>query len=250
MALEIVKNGDVWQLPDNFHLTDIGFRRRTKPVPKVFSHGGADKSDSMIEVRYLSLEGSLSAKNDIEYDNKWNELVLKISQKDFYLRDGNQQILIHQAKKVDQPFAKGLRKRLGEIEIDLVALDPFWYSTIKSEDEETITGSPQEWNVTNNGNMEVHPIITITNNGSYGAIVMKNMTDDERMFTYEDLAFKNGAYVVIDCVNGTVKRGATGTDTIRFFSGSFLRLLPDTNTIRIEGLTNATVKHEWYRREL
>jgi len=245
MALKIIKDADSWQLPSEFHLTNLDFRRRLKISPKAHADGAADISDQKIEPRYLSLEGLLSAENDSEYDNKWNELILKISQKDFYLRDGDWQILIHRTRDVKQSFDPGLRKRLSEIEIEFVALDPFWYHKDLSYEEQSCSSPPTEFTVTNDGNYMVYPVIKITANANNPSMSVKNKSDNNILFSYSDGGFTTGKQLIVNCKEGIVQLDEV--DTIRYFDGQFLKLLAGNNTIEYDGAA-ATIRFEWHKR--
>lgn len=247
MGLKIVKDGITWDLPNNFHLIDVGFQRRMELIAKAFADGGADRGDDMIDIRTLSLEGQLFANMDSQYDNKWNELVIKLTQKNFYLEDGDWRILIGRAGMIGQAFPRGLRKRLGEIEIELVALDPFWYYKNLSSKGENCPTPPTQFVVLNGGSYAVCPIIKIIANANNPDMTVKNIADGDVLFSYQDTGFTIGKELVVDCKEGKVE--LDGTNTIRYFNGQFLRLLPGNNTIEYDG-ADAHVNFEWYKRKL
>lgn len=247
MGLKIIKDGDTWNLPDNFHLVDAGFQRRMELIAKAFADGGVDRGDDMIDIRSLMLEGQLFAETDSQYDNKWNELILNLNQKDFHLEDGDWRILIGRARMIDQIFPRGLRKRLGEIEIEFVALDPFWYHKDLSAKGEDCPTPPTQFVVINTGSYAVYPIIKITANVNNPNMSVKNITDGDILFSYEDVGFTIDKKLVVDCKKGTVE--LEETNTIRYFDGQFLRLLPGNNTIEYDG-ADAHVSFEWYKRKL
>lgn len=247
MALKIVKNGDTWQLPANFQLISSGFEKRMEIIAKAFGDGGADRGDNMVGVRQLSLEGQLSANADMQYDNKWDELVLKLTQKDFYLEDGDWRILIGGTRMINHSFLPGLRKRLSQIEIDLLALDPFWYYKSLSSKGEDCPTPPKQFVVLNGGNYSVYPVIKVTANANNSDMSIKNITDGDVLFSYQDTGFTTGKELLVDCKDGTVKLEAA--NTIRYFNGQFLRLLPGNNTIEYNG-ADAHVSFEWYKRKL
>jgi len=247
MGLKIVRDGTTWDLPGNFHLVDVGFQRRMDLVAKAFSDGGADRGDDMIDIRELSLEGQLFADTDSQYDNKWDELVIKLTQKDFYLEDGDWRILIAWARILGQTFPRGLRKRLGEIEIELIVLDPFWYYKNLSSKGENCPTPPTQFVVLNGGSCAVYPIIKIIANASNPDMTVKNITDGDVLFSYQDNGFTIGKELVVDCKEGTVE--LDGTNTIRYFNGQFVRLLPGNNTIEYNRV-DAHISFEWYKRKL
>jgi len=69
-------------------------------------------------------------------------------------------------------------------------------------------------------------------------------------FTYVNNYFVSGNDLIIDCKEGTVVRETT--NSIRYFSGAFLKLLPGDNEIKYTGDTDGatTVKFEFYKRFL
>lgn len=247
MSLKIIKDSDEYDVPANFMITATPFSRRINLSNRAQADGGANSGDGKVNPRIITLSGQLWGESDSEFEAKYDALVLKLMQNDFYLRNGNWQILIHAMQNYDPTIDKGLWKRLEEGEFELVALDPFWYYTALSSKEETITTDPQSFVANNEGNYDVYPVITITAAANNLSMSLKNETDEDVLFSYVDGGFTTGKVLVVDCGAGTVE--LDGVDTIRYFSGQFLRLLPGNNTLTYTG-ANATVKVEWYKRKL
>ncbi|MCX5657843.1 MAG: phage tail family protein [Candidatus Omnitrophica bacterium] len=247
MSLQIVKGSDIYNLPASFCLTDLSFNKRINIGGKAYMDGGVNKGDGMFAVRYFQLEGSLWGESDSAYDTKFDELILKLSQEDFYLRDGNWQILINHAHAVDHSPDPGLRKRNTEISFKMVALNPFWYYRTITTITEECSETPHDFVINNINSYLIYPVITITANINNSSFSLKNKTDGNALFSYEDIGFLEDDELIIDCQEGTVER--EGTDSIRYFDGQFLKLLAGNNELEYTGVA-VTLKFEWYRRKL
>lgn len=95
----------------------------------------------------------------------------------------------------------------------------------------------------NEGNSEVFPVFEIIADADLGdGIEMVNASDGNVLFSYTDSNFTSGKKLTVDCKEGTVD--LDGTNTIRFFSGQFLKLIAGTNTLKFTGdKCQITVKH-------
>ncbi|MBA7568554.1 hypothetical protein ES708_10283 [subsurface metagenome] len=134
-----------------------------------------------------------------------------------------------------------------EYSIEFKAESPYWESTTPLSPEETILIDGHEWTVNNPGDVNVYPVITITADTTIADLIIQNLTDiptgeDEGLkFEYEDLEFDLSApTLIVNCQEGTVQRN--GANTIRYFSGAFLKLLPGDNTIKWTGSTDGATK--------
>ena len=234
---------------ESFGIVSSPFSVRNKSSQRAFSHGAKDVSDGMVDKRIVEVRGQIWGDTISSYNSKMDDFYEALYKQDQKLyKDANRYLNVKKATVITPRLAANNFPRLSNVVIKFFCEDPFWYSVSKTEYNESITETPHEWNVENQGIVEVHPIITITNDGSYASLSLKNKTDDNALFTYDDSNLASGASVVIDCQEGTVLRSTT--DTIRYLTGSFLRLLKGVNTLEITGLTNASVEVEFYRRWL
>jgi hypothetical protein len=243
----IVKGSDIYQLPDQFYLTDTGFSKNSSLLKLAGSDGGYNKGDKTVNSRTLRLSGSLWDKTDPAFQTKWNALFQKLSQEDFYLRRGNWQILISQADNIESQFDSGLYDRFGELNIDLIAANPLWEYITSSSGSATCDTSPKQFTINNTGNYKTYPVITITATENNSSVQLKNITDDDLLFTYSDIWFTSGKSLIIDCQEGTVELASI--DTIRYFEGQFLKLLPGNNIFEYTG-DKVTISMSWKNRKL
>ena len=85
----------------------------------------------------------------------------------------------------------------------------------------------------NPGQWESHPEISLWAKGTCDDITVINTTDESLQFTLADPSLLTGEKAVIDCQQGTVIRDST--NTIAFFQGAFLKLLPGDNALTYQG---------------
>jgi len=89
--------------------------------------------------------------------------------------------------------------------------------------------------VTNDGNIEVFPVITFTcgAGSDISKIKITNDNDAGKYFEYEPASnLTSGDVVEVDCEEGTVE--LAGSDDIAHFSGSFIKLAAGDNSITVE----------------
>jgi len=260
--LKIIEGVTEYTLPIEFTIKDDNLAVRSRVSDRVFAHGAVDISDGKINEKIIRLEGIIYGDNRAAYLTNLRALREKIYQEDYKLYQGdpasyNYFINIAKALKIQDDYMEGQDYCAGKTIIDLLALDPFWYYKSEDSDEETITEDGHSWTVTNNGNVNVYPVITITADTTIANLIIQNETDipdgeDEGLkFQYQDPAFKlTSPTLAVDCQGGTVYRSET--NTIRYFSGAFLKLLPGDNTIKWTGSTlgASKLKFEFRRRFL
>jgi phage-related protein len=125
----------------------------------------------------------------------------------------------------------------AQVQVTFVCEDPFWYEGYV-EETTTIASSPTTFPIFVTGNVEVHPIITVTPSATNASMKLENLTDDT-LFTFIDANFLSGEVMVFNGVTGAVTK--VTPDKIQYFAGSFLRLLPGLNYIKYTGAVG-TVK--------
>ena len=142
-----------------------------------------------------------------------------------------------------------------EYSIRFKAESPYWEDVnLITHNENDITDAEEghTFTVSNAGKANVYPVITITANATINDLTLENTADEQSdgnglKCKYQDPAFFEGDSIVIDCAEGTVKRG--DTNTIRYFSGAFLKLLPGDNSLKYTG-GNCSLKIEFRKRFL
>lgn len=247
MSLQIIKGAEIYTFPTGFKLDTMPISKRAKVNAVAYSDVSANLGDKRYQPRYITITGKLYAASDGSFQSKWDDLVLALSWEDFYLRDGDWQIPISQVIKISPESDDGLRKRFEEIEIELLALHPFWIHKDSSSKQEVCTSMPQQFVVNNSGNYLVYPVISIVADANNYSMSLKNVTDNDAIFSYIDTGFQTGDELIVDCQEGMVE--LDDVNTIRYFEGQFLRLLPGNNTLEYDG-DDATITITWYRRRI
>ena len=170
----------------------------------------------------------------ISYQAEFDDLMRQIGKQDFkFYKDTARYINVKNMRLSSHRFIVGDAK--AGAEVTLFCNDPFFYKdSLTTETAWAVTASPDTNSYFNEGNIDVGPGIEITANADLGSgIELKNQSDGDVLFTYEDTAFTAAKVLTVDCLNGTVD--LDGTNTLRFFSGQFLRLLAGMNTFEYTG---------------
>jgi|GEM_PF-1636635 len=243
------ENGAIYTFNKTFSIEGTPFKIKINKKDIAFSHGAIDTGDGKIEERYVTLKGTIYGSTDAEYEANLNALFAAIYKQDQTLYfDNEKYIEFTKLVSVNPVNIKGADLRACDIAIQFLAEDPFWYYVAPSTKNQAITGTPTLFDAINEGSVEAYPIISICNNGSYVPMTLRNLTGASLVFKYDEFGFLDGATLVVDCVEGTVKRD--GINTLRYFDGAFLHLVASTNSLLLDGLTDANVLVEWHRRQL
>lgn len=243
------ENGVVYTFNKTFHIDSTPFKIKVNKKDIAFSHGAVDIGDSKVEERYVTIKGTIWGRSDSEFEANLNALFAAIYKQDQTLYyDNEKYIAFTKVVSVTPSPEKGADLRAWTISIQFLAEDPFWYYVAESTKDQAITDSSILFDVVNEGNIEVYPVISVRNDGTYLPFTLRNLTGASLVFRYDEFGFIEGATVVVDCVEGTVKRN--GTNTLRYFDGAFLNLVAGTNTLQLEGLTYGNINLSWYRRQL
>jgi phage-related protein len=136
---------------------------------------------------------------------------------------------------------------LAKISFVCLCPDPYYYYETGNTDTQNIAASPTLFSINNPSDFFVFPVIEITNTANNPSLQLKNITDNDRSFNYVDAAFLNGDVLTVDCVAGTVFKGIV--NSIGYFAGNFIRLLPENNEFEYTG-ANCQILTTWTKREL
>lgn len=217
---------------------------------------GSKIKDIYLGMRIIKVKGSILASTPVELRTALDLLMhlATLGEQELTLFD-DRKILAVALPPVPK-FFSGMT--YAEFDMTFLCPNPFFEKVLPTEpDEVVIDSSPKEFEINNPGSEIAYPIITITADKTITNLILQNETDipegeDEGLkFQYQDPAFFNGNVVVVDSNgSGTVYRETT--NTIRYFTGAFLRLLPGVNTFKYTGDTNGAtkVKFEFYERFL
>lgn len=237
------KDNTVYVMPSLSSLEAFDFATRAKAQPKALAHGGILSEDDHVETRNVEVEVIIEGENIHDYIVQTNELKRYAYQKDqrLYISD-NRYINVAGLIKFKEKYIKGFYMVKSIIDLTFLAIDPFVYQDGMEEITKTITGTPAQFTVDNPGNIDTPAVITITASASATSINLKNITDNNRQFDYNDVQMVTGEVLTVDAINGTVYRGSV--NTINNFGGTFIKLLPGDNVIQYTG-GNCSIKIEF-----
>lgn len=215
--------GQEFYLPKTFELRSEPIAKKSAILEVAYVHGVKDVSDGMFSQRVIEISGKIWATTDAEYNSKWDALAEHLIKEDFRIQNRDRQIRIRKIEEVSHEYPSNVSYSYGTVTIRMLAIDPFWYGKTAIQKEITITSSPYEFQWDIGGKVETFPTIAILNNDDNPDFKIENETDSAREFRVQDALNVDGTTVIVDCVNGTVKRETT--DIISKFTGMFLRLL-------------------------
>ncbi len=123
----------------------------------------------------------------------------------------------------------------------------FNYYISRLRDTEVISSTPTSFNFSYAGGIFTRPKITFSadQGGDISSCVLQNLTSGEQV-SFSDTV-SSGNDLVIDCDEQTVKNN--GVDSIAYFAGDFLKLVPGTNYFVFTG-SDCTIKIDYYKRWL
>ncbi|MBN9415978.1 MAG: hypothetical protein J0I12_11105 [Candidatus Eremiobacteraeota bacterium] len=256
-GLSIYGGGDaVVQLPVGLVLKDNSFEAKIDRQDLMFADGRVSYGEE-IEERKLVVEGYVDADDRAAHLALMNQIRYQACLPGQRLRiNTGHYINLARLRSLDDEPVEGMDRTVARVKIEWQVDDPFWYA----ESEETRTFA-----MGGNGSFQIdlsslpnchrgqHPQITISSPVflPVGTSQITNVTDGGLTCRYGDpyLGFGNSA--TIDCVAGTVTRldGTTKTNTIRYFEGEFLRMVPGLNDFSYVGPA-CTLTFKWRPRWL
>lgn len=234
--MQLVKGADTYTLPTYVRLKGLAIATRNKDYQRTMQHGSVEAGDNTVDARSVELEILLIGTSATDHDTQMETLMKYLYRKDqklFYGPRADRYINISRLDKTKHEYVDGYAYTRSKINVTLKALDPFIYTTAPATSTKAITTTPQQFTVTNTGNIDTPAVLSITATANCPSIKLINLTDDSIGFEYSDIDMLAGQVLVIDTNAGTVARG--GLNTINGFSGSFPRLVEGSNTFQYEG---------------
>lgn len=249
MSLILTSTSDVtfYTFDSGFDLhdwSDHDFSVRGKQIPRFGRHGAAEVGDRGIEPRVVTVRGEFHAANQAALDTFLDTLKKHLHHNGnlyrFSWKSGYYITVDHVQRFQGTRFSGGLAYRSIRVEIDFLCVDPFWYSTTADSVAATSIGtSPKNITFTNNGNVPSPLTIQCDPTATWDDFTIANATDGGEILRYRDPGFGSGDQLIINGQEGTVERDSL--NTVRYFSGAFLRVLPGSNTITYTGDTGGTI---------
>lgn len=251
-GMSLYGSGSTLQLPPGLTLKDNSFETKIDRQDLLFADGRVSTGEE-IEERKLVVEGYVDADSRAEHLALMNSLRYQCSLPGQRLRiNAGHYINLARLRSFDDEAETGFDRALSKVKIEWQVDDPFWYA--ETEETRTVT-------LSGDGTFTIdlsalapcyrgqHPRITISSPVflPVATFQLTNVTDAGLTCRYGDpyLGFGNSA--TIDSVNGTVIR-SDDENTIRYFEGEFLRLIPGVNSFAYVGPAcdlTVTWRHRW-----
>lgn len=252
MALVLDDGNTQFTLPDWLVLAGRPFAMRYDSENRAFQHGGIPTGDKKMAVREIYLMTADDSVSEL-YPTKelaeaaLRELIAKLMRPNQKLIvDNEYYINIETVEEFDHAYVQGWERMLSTFNISLLATDPFLYALTETEIKHTTAAASENISITNDG-AEVYPIITVTpvdaENTSFS---LKNTSDNNRTFGYNDAQLIVGESLVVSSIAGTVLR--SGENAINNMGGTFLKLVPGANVITYTGAIGSEISIKYVER--
>jgi phage-related protein len=223
-------------LDDSFVIRNLQLESPDSMQKAALQHGGRDISQRTFNHRNVSVAGVVYSDTRQGFDTDMNALLTFIAPGSIKLYPDStldKYLMLTKMTSYKQTFVSGLEFRTAQVQLEFVCEDPFWQDVTLTTESSTLT-SGDYLALDNDGTVDCYPIITLENTGSNAALItLVNESDSDNRFLYNDLAFTANTTIVVNGVAGTVQRG--GVNTIRYKTGSFIKLVTGANTIAYAG---------------
>lgn len=240
------ENLNTYTFPATFTVKDLGWKKKIRNIPIAFRDGGDEIGDKKLDSRIITIEGIVS--DNATYAatmatiNSWlykTNLKLSITAGKHYN--------VKSIESAGNPFFDGGFFRVSKLKFNCIVADPFYYADALTTSANIIVASPTIFVVTTTSLFDILPVFEIINSVNNVTFNLENATDVGNYFNYTDAAFLAGNTLVVDSKAGTVKKD--GINSIQYFSGNWLRLLPGANSFVYTGAA-CTLNVKYYNLEL
>jgi hypothetical protein len=239
LAGECVANdqGDYYDLPATLVFTDDGADFRFRSEDRVLGDG--DLVDSAnVDARDFEVEGYIVSSTETAHQTLIRNIKKYGAVSDIRARyDVDFHARLARPKKLDAQHVGETGKVLSKFKGVWRRADPFWYAATWQVDTRTFTGTTTfTLNTGTIANTSMFPVICITarDGETADACLLRNTTPEvDVVMQYNDPNMTSNARAVIDCGAGTATRD--GVNSVRYISGSFMRLEPGDNALQYEG---------------
>lgn len=227
-----------YTLPEWLILDGNPFTLRRDTEPRAFGHGTILTGDGKVDEKEITIKTADDSASELYSSKEAHDAAVKeltaafMRPKQKMIIDNKFYINIETLAEFNHSYEVGWGQRLSKFEIILLATDPFFYAVSPTIISQNINSLPQQFTITNPG-LEVFPVINITATATNTSVLLKNVNDNNRTFSYNDTMFSAGVSVEFSGIKGTVKRN--GENSINNFGGTFLKLLPGDNVFEYIG---------------
>jgi len=236
----IDSDNNIYNYPNDFWLSDNGWKVTSKTKNIAFYAGGKDVADNFLQARNITVEGFIRADDlySLEIIERGVQKATLKGGKLYVIGDVVNRYMEVKAPTVSSNYTNDYRTE-KKYNINYMVEYPFWQNATLTEVISILDGSTggEQFTVDNSeSDFLVYPIITIAadQGNDLPYIKLTNLTDNGMFFIYEDPNFLSGNTLVIDCREGTVL--LNGVDSFVYFTTPrFLRVQDAINTFFYEG---------------
>lgn len=246
--LRLVKDADEWTLPPDSWIGSMPASALSDTQARAFQHGSVKTGSGKVAERVLPLSILVSAATQAEYLAASDEIKRRLYRENQRLYIATDRYInLAVLDSLEEKFDKGFLLRQAVLTAEYKCTDPFWHAPPVTTTVST-TGVPRVFTISNGGNVDTAPVITVTAPAS-GAVpdVRISNAANGRESVFRDPRLANGASVVIDGAAGTVT--LDGGNAVNAFYGAFPRLEPGNNLLTYTG-ARCTIQIAYERRWL
>lgn len=252
------------QIDPSWHMSDRNINKSGEIVSNIGRDGGYDPAGNKIDDKRMRMVAVYQ--RDTVYDHDYYKSpdvqVMNIPNSAIYDTDRD---WFHRFSTIKSwsDTEEELYKQLTRVNVDLICPDPFWYKEFKIADTPGVDNTYEhlldsgnsyqvDIKIDNDGNVDTYPRFMFVSYGSpNGYIVVENLSTGESFSlglvtigtAYEDLLWEmsnedgddDGKALYVDCNDGSVYAGDYYESKHTFFNGSFMKLIPGHNRIRVTG---------------
>lgn len=230
-SVKIVKDGLSYTLPLT-NMSKDASDTALKLENKAYNHGSIITGFNKVPGRNIELSTYIEAGNEAGYLAAMRELKRHVHMSDYrlYIAE-NRYFNIKGISKFSAKDYDGFVYRRADIDITLLAADPFEYTGLSRE---TIIEATDGlvFELDNDCNIDVPLIVTVTPVISAPEITLSNETYN-RKFTHKESGLTNPAVLTVNTETGTVTVDCE--NHINNFSGAFLSLAAGRNIFTYTG---------------
>ncbi len=228
-------NSVVYTFNESFEFKGNDYRFSSRISKRAFAHGGVDTGSGKTDSQRVRLNGWIFGATDTVHRDDYDALMRAVVKEDQELRWGDQPrfIKIKRVRSVRQEYEENI-ETVSKMRIDFQTEDPFWHFEVPNSIATALNSPISVFTLTNSGNVDTFPVFTLVSSDSNSTgVTLKNVSDDNNLMVYSDINLTADTTLTIDNAIGTVDRG--GINTLRNFTGQFLRLVTGVNTFEFTG---------------
>jgi len=225
----------VYTFNESFEFKGNDYRYSSSISKRAFAHGGIDTGSGHADAQRVRLNGWIFGATDTAHRDDYDALLRAITKEDQELRWGAHPrfIKVKRVRSMRQEFEENI-ETVSKVRIDFQTEDPFWHFEIPNSIATAMNSPVSTFTLINSGNVDTFPTFTIVSSDSNAAgLTLRNVSDDSNLMVYTDINLTADTTLTIDNAVGTVARGSI--NTLRNFTGQFIRLVTGANTFEFTG---------------